>query len=155
MKIAHCRCKGLALGVRYLDMQYQNQLKIHPKPSSPPSVIDSASKSLPEIENITTDAPVLTCAAPIEEILEDDSSLENNAPVIALLEPEKIDTEIILDTKGIKSELSSKYSGLKKSVRTELAYLRAFSEQPTPCLRSVFKLILHLAISVNQSLNKS
>ena len=136
-------------------MQYQHQLKIHPKPSSPPSVIDSASKSLPEIENITTDAPVLTCAAPIEEILEDDSSLENNAPVIALLEPEKIDTEIILDTKGIKSELSSKYSGLKKSVRTELAYLRAFSEQPTPCLRSVFKLILHLAISVNQSLNKS
>ena len=136
-------------------MQYQHQLKIHPKPSSPPSVIDSASKSLPEIENITTDAPVLTCAAPIEEILEDDSSLENNAPVIALLEPEKIDTEIILDTKDIKSELSSKYSGLKKSVRTELAYLRAFSEQPTPCLRSVFKLILHLAISVNQSLNKS
>ena len=91
---------------------------------------------------------MLTCAAPIEEILEDDSSLENNAPVIALLEPEKIDTEIILDTKGIKSELSSKYSGLKKSVRTELAYLRAFSEQPTPCLRSVFKLILHLSISV-------
>ena len=136
-------------------MQYQHQLKIHPKPSSPPSVIDSASKSLPEIENITTDVPVVTCAAPIEEILEDDSSLENNAPVIALLEPEKIDTEIILDTKGIKSELSSKYSGLKKSVRTELAYLRAFSEQPTPCLRSVFKLILHLAISVNQSLNKS
>ena len=136
-------------------MQYQHQLKIHPKPSSPPSVIDSASKSLPEIENITTDVPVVTCAAPIEEILEDDSSLENNAPVIALLEPEKIDTEIILDTKDIKSELSSKYSGLKKSVRTELAYLRAFSEQPTPCLRSVFKLILHLAISVNQSLNKS
>lgn len=155
MKIANRRCKGLAFGVRYLNMQYQHQLKIHPKPSSPPSVIDSASKSLPEIENITTDAPVVTCNAPIEEILEDDSSLENNAPVIALLEPEKIDTEIILDTKGIKSELSSKYSGLKKSVRTELAYLRAFSEQPTPCLRSVFKLILHLAISVNQSLNKS
>ena len=155
MKIANRRCKGLAFGVRYLNMQYQHQLKIHPKPSSPPSVIDSASKSLPEIENITTDVPVVTCAAPIEEILEDDSSLENNAPVIALLEPEKTDTEIILDTKGIKSELSSKYSGLKKSVRTELAYLRAFSEQPTPCLRSVFKLILHLAISVNQSLNKS
>ena len=121
-------------------MQYQHQLKIHPKPSSPPSVHDSASKSLPEIENITTEAPELTCAVPIEEILGDDSSLENKAPVIALLEPEKIDTEIILDTKGIKSELSSKYSGLKKSVRTELAYLRAFSEQPTPCLRSVFKL---------------
>ena len=131
-----------------MDKEYQHQLKIRPKPSSPPSVIDSASKTLPEIENITTEAPVLTCAAPIEEILEDDSSLENNAPVIALLEPEKIDTEIILDTKGIKSELSSKYSGLKKSVRTELAYLRAFSEQPTPCLRSVFKLILHLSISV-------
>ena len=130
-------------------MQYQHQLKIHPKPSSPPSVIDSASKSLPEIENITTETPLITCAASIEEILEDDSPLENNAPVIALLEPEKIDTEIILDTKGIKSELSNKYSGLKKSVRTELAYLRAFSEQPTPCLRSVFKLILNLAISVN------
>ena len=136
-------------------MQYQHQLKIHPKPSSPPSVLDSASKSLPEIENITTEAPVLTSTAPIEEIPEDDSSLVDNAPIIALLEPEKIDTEIILDTKGIKSELSSKYSGLKKSVRTELAYLRAFSEQPAPCLRSVFKLILHLAISVNQSLNKS
>ena len=155
MKIANRRCKGLALGVRYLNMQYQHQLKIRPKPSSPPSVLDSASKSLPEIENITTEAPVLTCAASIEKILEDDSSLENNAPVIALLEPEKIDTEIILDTKGIKSELSSKYSGLKKSVRTELAYLRAFSEQPAPCLRSVFKLILHLATSVDQSLNKS
>ena len=127
-----------------MDKEYHHQLKIRPKPSSPPSVLDSASKSLPEIENITTKAPV-------EEILEDDSSLENNAPVIALLEPEKIDTEIILDTKGIKSELSSKYSGLKKSVRTELAYLRAFSEQPTPCLRSVFKLILHLAISVIES----
>ena len=136
-------------------MQYQHQLKIHPKPSSPPSVHDSASKSLPEIENITTEAPVLTCAPQIEEILEDDSSLENNAPIIALLEPEKIDTEIILDTKGIKSELSSKYSGLKKSVRTELAYLRAFSEQPAPCLRSGFKLILYMAISVNQSLHKS
>ena len=132
-------------------MQYQNQLKIHPKPSSPPSVLDSASKSLPEIENIRTEAPVLTCAPQIEEILEGDSSLENNAPVIALLEPEKTDTEIILDTKGIKSELSSKYSGLKKSVRTELAYLRTFSEQPASCLRSVFKLILHLAISVIES----
>ena len=157
MKIANRRCKGLALGVRYLNMQYQHQLKIHPKPSSPPSVLDSASKSLPEIENITTEAPVLTSTAneEIEEIPEDDSSLVDNAPIIALLESEKIDTEIILDTKGIKSELSSKYSGLKKSVRTELAYLRAFSEQPAPCLRSVFKLILHLAISVNQSLNKS
>ena len=135
-------------------MQYQHQLKIHPEPSSPPSVIDSASKSLPEIENITTEAPLLTSTAN-EEIPEDDSSLVDNAPIIALLESEKIDTEIILDTKGIRSELSSKYSGLKKSVRTELAYLRAFSEQPAPCLRSVFKLILHLAISVNQSLNKS
>ena len=141
--------------MKVFEHEYQHQLKIHPKPSSPPSVLDSASKSLPEMENITTEAPVLTCAASIEKILEDDSSLENNAPVIALLEPEKIDTEIILDTKGIKSELSSKYSGLKKSVRTELAYLRAFSEQPVPCLRSVFKLILHMAISVNQSLNKS
>ena len=140
--------------MKVFEHEYQHQLKIHPKPSSPPSVLDSASKSLPEIENITTEAPLLTSTAN-EEIPEDDSSLVDNAPIIALLESEKIDTEIILDTKGIKSELSSKYSGLKKSVRTELAYLRAFSEQPVPCLRSVFKLILHMAISVNQSLNKS
>ena len=74
------------------------------------------------------------CAVEIEEIPED-SSLENNAPIIATVEPEKKDTEIVLDTKSIKSELSSKYSGLKKSVRTELAYLKAFSEQQAPCLR--------------------
>ena len=83
------------------------------------------------------------CAVEIEEIPED-SSLKNIAPIIATLEPEKNVTEIVLDTKSIKSELSSKYSGLKKSVRTELAYLKAFSEQPAPCLRSVFKLILLL-----------
>ena len=83
------------------------------------------------------------CAVEIEEIPED-SSLENNAPIIATLEPEKNDKEIVLDTKSIKNELSSKYSGLKKSVRTELAYLKAFSEQPAPCLRPGFKFILLL-----------
>ena len=79
----------------------------------------------------------------IEEIPED-SSLENNVPIIATLEPEKNEMKIVLDTKSIKSELSSKYSGLKKSVRTELAYLKGFSEQPAPCLRPGFKLILQL-----------
>ena len=76
--------------------------------------------------------------AKIEEILDDDPLQEHQTPIIASLDPMNNEPDIILDTKSIKRELSSKYSGLKKSVRTELAYLQAFSEQSSPSFRPVF-----------------
>ena len=76
--------------------------------------------------------------AKIEEILDDDPQQENQTPIIASLDPVNNEPDIILDTKSIKRELSSKYSGLKKSVRTELAYLQAFSDQSSPSFRPVF-----------------
>ena len=130
--------------------QCHHQFRIPSKPPPLPSAIDSASKSLSETETETpsTEIPVIECTAmKIEEMSEGDSLQENHAPIIATLVPEMNDTGTILDTTSIKSELSSKYSGLKKSVRTELTYLKAFtsSEQPDPCLSSVFKLILLLS----------
>ena len=135
-------------------MKNQHQFRIPSKPPPLPSVIDSASKSLSETETETpsTEIPVIECTAmKIEEMSEGDSLQENHAPIIATLEPEMNDTGTILDTTSIKSELSSKYSGLKKSVRTELTYLKAFSAQPDPCLSSVFKLILLLSDCLGQS----
>ena len=76
--------------------------------------------------------------AKIEEILDDDPLQENQTPIIASLYPMSNEPDISLDTKSIKRELSSKYSGLKKSVRTELAYLQAFSEQSSSSIRPVF-----------------
>ena len=82
-------------------------------------------------------APVDENSAKIEEISEDDPLQKDQTPIIAAIELAKDDEDVILCTKSIKTELSSKYSGLKKSVRGELAYLKAFSEQSSPSLRSV------------------